>query len=250
MRFCVVTIFPEMAREFAKYGLVKRAIEDGRVAVETADLRDFTHDRHRAVDDTPFGGGGGMVLRPEPLFEAVESVRRAGEKVILLSPQGSLLTDAKARELARAPGLVLVCGRYEGVDERFRQTMVDEEISIGDYVLMGGELPALVLIETVSRQVEGVLGNPDSAEHESFAEGLLDFPQYTRPAEYRGMKVPDMLISGNHGAIARWRRQESLRLTMERRPDLLTRASLGNDDRLFLDSLKNKSGLPAAGQGV
>jgi len=250
MRFCVVTIFPEMVREFAKYGLVKRAVDDGRIAVEAVDLRDYTHDKHRSVDDTPFGGGGGMVLRPEPLFEAVEAVRRQGEKVVLLSPQGAPLTDAKARALAKAPGLVLVCGRYEGVDERFRQALAEEEISVGDYVLMGGELPALVVIEAVARHVEGVLGNPDSAEKDSFSDSLLDFPHYTRPAEFRGMKVPETLVSGDHEAITRWRREESLRRTMERRPDLLAGAKLGKEDRHYLDSLKNKTGLPAAGQGV
>lgn len=250
MRFAVVTIFPEMVAEFVKYGLVKRAADSGKISVEPVDLRDFSHDRHRTVDDTPFGGGGGMVLRPDPLCEAVEKSKRAGERVVLLSPQGTPFADAKARELARLPGLVLVCGRYEGVDERFRRSLVDEEVSIGDYVLMGGELPALVVIEAVSRHVPGVLGNPDSAENESFADGLLDCPHYTRPSEFRGMKVPDALLSGNHGAIARWRRQEALRLTLERRPEMLDGARLTEEDRTYLESLRNKKGLPTAGQGV
>ena len=250
IRFCVITIFPGLVRECMKYGLLGRAIEEGNIAVEVADLRDYTHDRHRIVDDTPYGGGGGMVMRPEPVFEAVESLQRAGEKVVLLSPQGAPLSHAKAVEFSRVPGLVLVCGRYEGVDERVRKAVVDEEVSIGDYVLMGGELPAMVLMEAVSRQVPGVLGNPDSAENESFVGGILDFPHYTRPAEFRGMKVPEPLVSGNHGAIARWRRQEALKSTLERRPDLLRGVELDEDDRNYLDSLKKNTGLAAQGGGL
>jgi len=180
----------------------------------------------------------------------VESLKRAGEKVVLLSPQGAPLSHAKAVEFSRVPGLVLVCGRYEGVDERVRKAVVDEEVSIGDYVLMGGELPAMVLMEAVSRQVPGVLGNPDSAENESFVGGILDFPHYTRPAEFRGMKVPEPLVSGNHGAIARWRRQEALKSTLERRPDLLRGVELDEDDRNYLDSLKKNTGLAAQGGGL
>ncbi len=248
MRISVITIFPAMVREFSKYGLIARAIEDGMLELDAVDLRGHAHDRHRTVDDTPFGGGGGMVLRPEPLFEAVEAVRRPGDRVVLLSPQGTTLTHAKAVELACAPGLLLVCGRYEGVDERFRQKMVDEEVSIGDYVLMGGELPALVLIEALSRMVGGVVGNPDSVAQDSFADGLLDFPHYTRPAEFRGLKVPETLVSGNHAEIARWRRQEAIRRTRQRRPDLLTGARLTDEDRVFISRL-NAGGLPEAGLG-
>jgi len=244
MRFCVITIFPGLVQESMKFGLLGRAATEGRITLEVADLRDYTHDRHRTVDDTPFGGGGGMVMRPEPVCEAVEALKRPGEKVILLSPQGATLDHAKVVELSGHPGLVLVCGRYEGIDERVRQAVVDEEISIGDYVLMGGELPALVLMEAVSRQLAGVLGNPDSAENESFVGGVLDCPHYTRPAEFRGMKVPDTLLSGDHGAVDRWRRQEALKRTMERRPDLLDRATLDEEDRNYLDSLKKNTGLP------
>ena len=247
MRFCVITIFPGLVQEAMKFGLLGRAAEGGHISLDVADLRDYTHDRHRTVDDTPFGGGGGMVMRPEPVCEAVEALKRPGEKVILLTPQGTPLNHAKVMELSRHPGLVLVCGRYEGIDERVREAVVDEEISIGDYVLMGGELPAMVLMEAVSRQVAGVLGNPDSAENESFVGGNLDCPHYTRPAEFRGMKVPDTLLSGNHGAVDVWRRQAALRRTRERRPDLLDRATLGEEDRNYLDSLKKNTGLPAAG---
>ena len=247
MRFCVITIFPGLVAECMKYGLLGRAATGGQISVDVADLRDYTHDRHRTVDDTPFGGGGGMVMRAEPVCEAVEALKREGEKVILLTPQGRPLDHARVVELSHYPGLVLVCGRYEGIDERVREAVVDEEISIGDYVLMGGEMPALVLMEAVSRQVAGVLGNPDSAENESFVAGLLDCPHYTRPAEFRGMKVPDTLLSGDHSAVDRWRRREALRRTMERRPDLLDRATLDEEDRNFLDSLKKNTGLPAAG---
>jgi len=238
MRAVFVTIFPDLVRGVLGHGLLRRAIESGTLAVEVADLRDYAHDRHRQVDDAPFGGGGGMVLKPEPLCEAVEAVRRPGERVVLLSPQGAPLTHAKARALAACPGLVLVCGRYEGVDERVRETVVDEEISIGDYVLMGGELPALVLLEVVARQVPGVLGNEDSAGADSFAGGVLDFPHFTRPAEFRGRKVPDVLLSGDHASVARWRRAEALRQTWLKRPDLLAGAALDDDDNAIIERLK------------
>jgi len=247
MRFCVITIFPGLVQECMKFGLLGRAATEGHITLDVADLREYTHDRHRTVDDTPFGGGGGMVMRPEPVCEAVEALKRPGEKVILLTPQGARLNHEKVVELSRHPGLVLVCGRYEGIDERVREAVVDEEISIGDYVLMGGEMPALVLMESVSRQLAGVLGNPDSAENESFVSGILDYPHYTRPAEFRGMKVPDTLLSGNHGAVERWRRQAALRRTMERRPDLMDRATLDEEDRNYLESIKKNTGLPAAG---
>jgi len=222
------------------HGLLKRAIESGALAVDVADLRNFAHDRHRTVDDAPFGGGGGMVLKPEPLCEAIEAVKRPGERVVLLSPQGAPLTHARAAALAGAPGLVLVCGRYEGVDERVLETVVDEEVSIGDYVLMGGELPALVLLEVVARHLPGVLGNEDSAGADSFAAGILDFPHYTRPAEFRGRKVPDVLLSGDHAEVARWRRAEALRQTLRKRPDLLAGASLTGEDNAIIDRLKRR----------
>lgn len=238
MRATIVTIFPELVRGVLGHGLLRRGIESGRIEVAIADLRDYAHDRHRQVDDAPFGGGGGMVLKPDPLCEAVEAVKRPGERVVLLTPQGGPLTHAKAVAFAALPGLVLLCGRYEGVDERVRETVVDEEVSIGDYVLMGGELPALVLLEVVARQVPGVLGNEDSAEADSFAAGLLDFPHYTRPAEFRGRKVPDVLLSGDHASVARWRRAEALRQTWLKRPELLAGASLSEEDNAIIDRLK------------
>lgn len=241
MRFCLVSIFPSLIQEFVKFGLIKRAIEDRLLEVEAVNLRDFTHDRHQVVDDAPFGGGGGMVLRPEPLFEAVEAKKRDGEKVVLMSPQGSLLSHAKAVELARLPGLVVICGRYEGVDERVRKVLVDEEISIGDYVLMGGELPALVMMETVVRHVPGVVGNQTSVEQDSFATGLLDFPHFTRPAEHRGLRVPDVLVSGNHEEVARWRRREAIRQTLAKRPDLLEKIDLSEEEKGFVEALKNSA---------
>ena len=244
MRIAVVTIFPELVRAFAATGLIRRAVEEGRLEVVETDLRRFTTDRHRTVDDVPFGGGGGMVMKPEPLFAAVEALKREGDRVILMSPQGTVLTDAVVRRLAASPGLVVICGRYEGVDERVREGLVDEEVSIGDYVLSGGELPALVLIEAVSRFVPGVVGNARSVEQDSFAAGLLDYPHYTRPAEFRGKKVPDVLISGNHGEVDKWRRREALRQTLLKRPDLLERATLSTPDRAIIEGLRKarKSG--------
>jgi len=237
MRIAVVTIFPELVRAFAAAGLIRRAVEEGRMEVVEKDLRDFTTDRHRTVDDVPFGGGGGMVMKPEPLFAAVEALKREGDRVVLMSPQGTVLKDAVARRLATAKGLVVICGRYEGVDERVREGLVDEEMSIGDYVLSGGELPALVLIEAVSRFLPGVVGNAGSVEQDSFATGLLDYPHYTRPAEFRGAKVPDVLVSGNHGEVEKWRRREALRQTMLKRPDLLERATLSPSDRAIIEGL-------------
>ena len=238
MRASLITIFPGLIREFLAYGLIKRAVDGGQMSVQVVDLREHTHDKHRVVDDAPFGGGGGMVLRPEPLFEAVEAHRREGDRVILLSPQGQVLSHAKAAELAACPGLLLLCGRYEGVDERVRQALVDEEISIGDYVLMGGELPALVLLETVARLIPGVLGNQASPQQDSFVRGLLDFPQYTRPAEYRGMKAPETLLSGDHEAIVQWRRREALRQTWLKRPELISRVSLSDEEKAMIETLK------------
>ncbi len=238
MRAAVITIFPDLVRGFLGHGLIRRAVESGALSVDVADLRDYTHDKHKSTDDTPYGGGGGMVMRPEPVYEAVETLRRPGDTVVLLSPQGVPLTHAVAADLATRPGLVLLCGRYEGVDERVRQRLVDLELSIGDYVLMGGELPALVLLEAVSRHLPGVLGNDASAAAESFATGLLDHPHYTRPAEFRGMTVPEVLAGGDHAAIARWRRREALRATLLKRPDLLARAPLDPEDLATLAALK------------
>jgi tRNA (guanine37-N1)-methyltransferase len=219
MRIDVVTLFPELFAAPLSTSVIGRARERGLLDVELHDLREHGLGRHRSVDDYPYGGGAGMVLRPEPLYAAVEPLRDAGARVILLDPAGERLTDALARELARVPHLALVCGRYEGVDERAR-ALADREVSIGDYVLTGGELPALVLIDAVARLVPGVI-ETESHEEDSFATGLLEHPQYTRPEEFRGMRVPPVLLSGDHGAVARWRRDEALRRTRERRPDLL-----------------------------
>jgi tRNA (guanine37-N1)-methyltransferase len=227
LRIDVITIFPELFEGFLGASILGSARREGRIAVEVHDLREWTTDRHRTVDDIPYGGGPGMVMKPEPLVEAIEAL--AGEKggerrgpVILLSPQGARLDQEKVAALAREAHLVLVCGRYEGVDQRVVDLAVDQEISIGDFVLCGGEVPAMAIIEAVCRLVPGVVGNPRSVETESFQDGRLEGPQYTRPAEYRGHAVPEVLRSGNHGEIERWRREQARERTRRRRPDLLT----------------------------
>jgi tRNA (guanine37-N1)-methyltransferase len=225
MRVQVLTIFPELFEPFLSVSLVGRAVEKGLLEVRVYDLRQFTEDRHRSVDDEPYGGGGGMVMTAPPWIRAVRAMsseERAPWRV-LLSPQGARLDEAKVRELAARGDLVLMCGRYEGIDERVRATVVDEEVSIGDYVLSGGELPAMVLIEALSRQVPGVVGLADSVENDSFRGGLLDYPHYTRPPVVEGLAVPEVLISGDHAKIRRWREHEALRATVEKRPDLLER---------------------------
>lgn len=221
MRVDVVTLFPEMFEVPLRTSLLGRAVAAGRMEVRAHDLRTWGIGKHRSVDDQPYGGGAGMVMRPEPVFAAVEEIAGDDSHTILLSPRGSLLDQHKVNALAGKKHLVLVCGRYEGVDQRVSDALVDEELSIGDYVLSGGELPALVLIEAVSRHIEGVLGNIESPRHESHADGRLEHPHYTRPAEFRGMHVPEVLLSGDHGRIEEWRRERSERLTRERRPDLL-----------------------------
>ena len=236
MRIDVVTLFPELIELPLRISIVGRAVESGLLDFGVHDLREHGLGRHRSVDDYPYGGGAGMVMRPEPLFEAVEPLRDGGAHVILLDPAGERLTDGLARKLAALPHLALVCGRYEGIDERVR-TLVDREISIGDYVLTGGELPALVLIDAVARLVPGVIAQA-SHEGDSFASGLLEHPQYTRPEVFRDLPVPPVLLSGHHGAVERWRRQEALRRTHQRRPDLLETAELDADDRSFLETLE------------
>ena len=243
MRFHVLTLFPEMFANPLADSIIGRAQENGLIRIDLRNIRESAPGRHRIVDDYAFGGGPGMVMKPEPLFEAVESVRSSasmGEStpVILMSPQGRPLTQGMVEELAQHDDLVLICGRYEGVDERVREHLATDEISIGDYVLSGGELPAMVLIDAVSRLVPGVVGSPESTQTGSFTDGLLQHPQYTRPPEFRGWGVPDVLLSGNHAEIARWRRQESLRRTFLVRPDLLESASLSDEDRRFVDSLR------------
>ncbi len=232
MKFTVVTILPELIEPALTAGVVGRAREAGVISVASINPRDFTHDRHRTVDDTPYGGGPGMVMKPEPLLAAIRSAGQGHR--ILLSPGGRPLTQARVAELAKLDHLVLVCGRYEGIDERAIELGIDEEVSLGDYVLSGGELGALVIIDAVSRLVPGVLGEPESAVDESFSHGLLEYPQYTRPAELEGRAIPPVLASGNHAAIAAWRREQSLRRTATRRPDLFrAHAPTKSDAKLF-----------------
>jgi tRNA (guanine37-N1)-methyltransferase len=235
MRLDVLTLFPELFDVPLRTGVIGRAVEGGVLEVRVHDLREHGLGRHRSVDDYPYGGGAGMVMRPEPLFAAIEPLRDAGAEVVLLDPAGERLTDGLARELASLPQIALVCGRYEGIDERAR-TMADREVSIGDYVLTGGELPALVLIDVVARLVPGVIEEA-SQLGDSFADGLLEHPQYTRPEDFRGMRVPEILLSGHHAAVEQWRRREALRRTLERRPDLLQDADLSADDRQWLEEL-------------
>lgn len=216
----VVTIFPGMLEGYLRESILKRAVESGRIRVRIVHLRDFTHDRHRTTDDRPYGGGPGMVMKPEPLFDAVESVRTERARVILMCPQGRRFDQAMAKELAKESHLIFVCGHYEGVDERVRTALVTDEISIGDYVLTNGVLPAAVVLDAVSRLRPGVLGAEDATQEESFSDGGLEYPQYTRPEEFRGMRVPEVLLSGDHARIREWRREESQRRTRERRPDL------------------------------
>lgn len=221
MRIDVVTLFPELFEAPLRTSLLGRAVGSGRLEIRVHDLRKHGLGRHRSVDDEPYGGGAGMVMRPEPIFTAVEEVSTPESHVVLLSPRGTRLDQRQVAHLAGRSHLVLVCGRYEGVDERVAEHLADEEVSIGDYVLAGGELAALVVIEAVSRFLPGVLGNVESLASESHAGGLLEYPQYTRPAEFRGWKVPDVLLSGDHGAVARWRTEQAEALTRKRRPDLL-----------------------------
>jgi tRNA (guanine37-N1)-methyltransferase len=221
MRIDVVTLFPELFDAPLRTSLLGKAIEAGRIEVSVHDLRDHGLGKHRSVDDEPYGGGPGMVMRPEPIFAAVEKVLRDESHVVLLSARGAKLDHAMASRLAGMGNLILVCGRYEGVDQRVVDHIADEEVSIGDYVLAGGELPALVLIEAVSRFVPGVLGNPESLSSESHAAGWLEYPHYTRPVEFRGWRVPEVLVSGDHAAVEEWRRRRAEELTRERRPDLL-----------------------------
>jgi tRNA (guanine37-N1)-methyltransferase len=234
VRFDVLTLFPEMFGGPLQASLLGRAVEAGVIQVHVHNIRDYAEDRHQVVDDYTYGGGPGMLMKAEPLFKAVEGVTALDSpegRVILLTPQGRLLDHGVAVELAREPRLILVCGHYEGVDERVREHLVDDEISIGDYVLSGGELPAMVVIEAVARRLPGVLGSETSLAEESHAQGLLEYPQYTRPAEFRGWTVPEVLLSGHHAQIAEWRRRQSVLRTARRRPDLLARAALSEEER-------------------
>jgi tRNA (guanine37-N1)-methyltransferase len=244
MRFDIFTLFAEMFDGPFGASIIKRACEAGRVDIHLHNIRDYATDKHRMTDDTPYGGGGGMVMKPEPIWNAVESVlgfdpagHADAPPVVLLTPQGRLFTQAVARELAAHERLLLICGRYEGVDERVRQHLANDEISIGDYVLSGGEIPAMVIVDSIVRLQVGVLGDPGATADDSHAIGLLEYPHYTRPAVYRGYSVPEILLSGHHAEVDRWRRRESLRRTHIRRPDLLARADLTQADREFLAGL-------------
>jgi tRNA (guanine37-N1)-methyltransferase len=237
LKLDIVSIFPNMVWAPLREGIVGRAVEGGVIDVQVHDLRDFTTDRHRVVDDEPFGGGPGMVLKPEPFFAAVEHIAKARGTpgaVVLTSPDGARFTHRDAERLSALRHVVLLCGRYEGVDDRVRRHLATEELSIGDYVVSGGELPALVIVDAMARFVPGVVGDAASVSSDSFARGILDSPQYTRPARFRGLDVPEVLLSGHHGEIARWRRREALVRTLDRRPDLLDTARLDQDDRALL----------------
>jgi tRNA (guanine37-N1)-methyltransferase len=241
MRIDVFTLFPEVFQPYLQTSILQRAARRELAQVHLHNIRDWTTDRHHVTDDEPYGGGGGMVMKPEPIFAAVEGVLGAPPPcpVILLTPQGRRLDQKIAFELSQLPQLALLCGRYEGIDERVREHLATDEISIGDYVLTGGELPALVVIDAVLRLLPGALGDPEGALDDSHATGLLEYPQYTRPAEFRGWRVPEILISGDHARVARWRRQQSLLRTWQRRPDLLAAAPLSDDDRKFLEGLES-----------
>lgn len=257
MQFEVFTLLPEVFPSYLETSILKRAKERGLIKVNVHNIRDYTYDKHHVTDDTPYGGGGGMVMKPEPVFEAVEKVLGFNAQaavpgdaplssgkpettipIILLTPQGRVFNQKIAKELSTYPRIVLICGRYEGIDERIRTNLVTDEISIGDYVLTGGEIPALLVIDAVSRLLPNVLGDPTGAEDDSHAMGLLEYPHYTRPPEFRGDKVPDILLSGDHAKIDKWRREKALERTFRKRPDMLESAELTKDDLKFLEKLK------------
>ena len=243
MQFDIVTIFPRMVDAGLAEGILARALKSELLRVRVRDLREFTDDRHRTVDDVPYGGGPGMVMKPEPLFRAVEAIRKdSGEPdaVVLVSPQGRAFTQAEAARLSGLERVTILCGRYEGIDDRVRESLVTEEISIGDYVLSGGELPALVIVDAVARLIPGVVGDEDSVAGDSFSRGLLDYPHFTRPAEFREWKVPDVLVSGHHGEIRKWRKRQALELTLDRRPELLIDAELDVEEQEILRELMER----------
>jgi tRNA (guanine37-N1)-methyltransferase len=251
MQFEVFTLLPEVFPPYLESSILKRAAQRGLISVRVHNIRDYTHDKHHVTDDTPYGGGGGMVMKPEPIFEAVESILgldspltppepASNIPIILLTPQGRVFNQRIAEELSGHERIALLCGRYEGVDERVREHLVTDEISIGDYVLTGGELPALILIDAVSRLIPGVLGDPTGAEDDSHSMGLLEYPHYTKPAEFRGWKVPEILVSGDHAKIEKWRREQALLRTRNKRPDMLENAELSDKDKKFIEGLKPK----------
>jgi tRNA (guanine37-N1)-methyltransferase len=255
MQFEVFTLLPEVLPPYLESSILQRARQRGLIDVRIHNIRDYTHDKHHTTDDTPYGGGGGMVMKPEPVFEALESVlgsaadqaQRSFDSaqggpvpVILLTPQGRVFTQRVAEELSRHDRIALLCGRYEGVDERIRRHLVTDEISVGDYVLTGGELPALVLIDAVARLIPGVLGDPTGAEDDSHSMGLLEYPHYTRPPEFRGWKVPEVLLSGDHAKIEKWRREQALIRTFQKRPDMIEKAELTEEDRKIIERLRSQ----------
>ncbi len=246
MRFDVFTLMPEVFPAYLESGILERARQRGLVDIRLHNIREYTHDRHRTTDDVPYGGGGGMVMKPEPVFEAVEAVLGMKESeapsfpIILLTPQGRVFNQSIARTLCGCERVALICGRYEGVDERIRTGLTTDEISIGDYVLTGGELPALVVIDAVVRLLPGALGDPSGASDDSHASGLLEYPHYTRPPEFRGRTVPEILLSGDHARIEKWRHEQSLLRTLHRRPDLLEGGNLSKADREFIESVRPK----------
>ncbi|MDI3257197.1 MAG: tRNA (guanosine(37)-N1)-methyltransferase TrmD [Kyrpidia sp.] len=247
----VLTLFPEMFEGVLGTSILGRAVRSGRLSVRVVNFRDYAANKHRTVDDYPYGGGSGMVLAPDPIVRAVEDCTRSGpagrRRAVLLDPRGRRLTQEIVRELAQFEHLVLICGHYEGFDERIRQLVADDEISLGDFVLTGGEIPAMAVIDAVARLLPGVLGNAESVRAESFAGGWLEYPQYTRPPVYRGLAVPDVLLSGHHGEIGRWRRRESIRRTLRRRPDLVDWSALGPEERRDVEEICREEGLPVPG---
>jgi tRNA (guanine37-N1)-methyltransferase len=252
MRFDILTLFPDMFVSPFRESILGKAIEKGLIEIRTINIRDFASDKHHVVDDSPYGGGQGMVMKVEPIGRAIDSVKSKDPdaRTIYLTPQGNRLSQEMARELSSRSHLLLLCGRYEGIDERARELFVDEEISIGDYVLTGGELAAMVLIDSVSRLLPGVLGSDRSAEEDSFFNSLLEYPQYTRPFSFMGSSVPEVLVSGDHAAISSWRRREALRRTSVRRPDLLPKAHLTEEDRRILEEILRESRVEKGGDAV
>jgi tRNA (guanine37-N1)-methyltransferase len=248
MQFEVFTLLPEVFAPYLESSILLRARQRGLIDVRLHNIRDYTHDKHHTTDDTPYGGGGGMVMKPEPVFEAIESVlgftadptQPPPAPVILLTPQGRVFNQRIAEELSGHERIALLCGRYEGVDERIREYLVTDEISIGDYVLTGGELPALMIIDAVSRLIPGVLGDPTGAQDDSHSMGLLEYPHYTKPSEFRGWKVPDVLLSGDHAKIEKWRREQALTRTFNKRPDMLEKAELDEKDKKIVEGLRSK----------
>ena len=249
MRFDIFTLFPEVFSPYLDTSILNKARQRELIQVHIHNIRDWAKDKHHVTDSEPYGGGGGMIMKPEPIFDAVEDILGAQPAcpIILLSPQGRLLTQSVAAEFTKHERLAMICGRYEGVDERVREFLVNDEISVGDYVLTGGELPALLMIDVVSRLLPGVLGDPKASAHDSHAAGLLEGPHYTRPPEYRGWRVPEILLSGDHARISTWRRQEALRRTYERRPDLLAHLELSETDQTYLDELEVRNNSDKSG---